>query len=96
MTRPEDARRIGLIADTHSQTEGWIDLPDSVLRAFEGLDLILHLGDAGDWRVLDRLQGIAPVIGALGGHNGVARTRASAARRGRCNWDPNVSGWCMT
>ena len=63
-------KRIGLIADNHSRTTDGADLPDAVLRAFEGVDLILHLGDAGSWGTLDRLGSVAPVIAVLGGHNG--------------------------
>jgi len=63
-------KRIGLIADNHSRTDDGSDLPDGVLRAFDGADLILHLGDAGSWGTFDRLATIAPVLAVLGGHNG--------------------------
>ena len=63
-------KRIGLIADNHSRTTDGADLPDEVLRVFAGVDLILHLGDAGSWGTLDRLGSVAPVIAVLGGHNG--------------------------
>ena len=64
-------KRIGLIADNHSRTDDGSDLPDGVLRAFEGADLILHLGDAGsNWGTLDRLATVAPVLAVLGGQNG--------------------------
>jgi putative phosphoesterase len=64
-------KRIGLIADNHSRTDDGSDVPDGVLRAFDGADLILHLGDAGSWGTLDRLATIAPVVAVLGGHNGM-------------------------
>jgi putative phosphoesterase len=64
------ATRIGLIADNHSRTVDGADVPDAVLRAFDGADLILHLGDAGTWGTLDRLATVAPVLAVLGGHNG--------------------------
>jgi putative phosphoesterase len=63
-------KRIGLIADNHSRTVDGADVPEAVLRAFDGADLILHLGDAGTWGTLDRLSTVAPVIAVLGGHNG--------------------------
>src|SRR4029077_19464926 len=63
-------KRIGLIADNHSRTVDGADLPDAVLRAFDGADLILHLGDAGTWGTLDRLATVAPVLAVLRGHNG--------------------------
>ena len=63
-------KRIGLIADNHSRTVDGSDVPDAALRAFAGVDLILHLGDAGTWGTLDRLATVAPVRAVLGGHNG--------------------------
>ena len=63
-------KRIGVIADSHSHAADGADLPDAVLKAFEGVDLIVHCGDAGAWGGLDRLATVAPVIGVLGGHNG--------------------------
>ena len=63
-------KRIGLIADNHSRADDGSDLPDGVLRAFEGADVILHLGDAGSWGTFDRLATVAPVMAVLGGHNG--------------------------
>ncbi|HYK99459.1 MAG TPA: YfcE family phosphodiesterase [Candidatus Acidoferrales bacterium] len=62
--------RIGLIADNHSRTPDGADLPQQVLDAFAGVDLIVHCGDAGSWGTLDRLATVAPVIGVRGGHNG--------------------------
>ena len=62
--------KIGLIADNHSGKADGSDLPQQVLEAFAGCDLIVHCGDAGSWGTLDRLQSVAPVVGVLGGHNG--------------------------
>ncbi len=61
------ARRVGLLADDHSAHEDARDLPVEVLRAFDGVDLIIHLGHMGDFDiagrgVLDRLGEIAPVL----------------------------------
>jgi predicted phosphodiesterase len=61
------ARRIGLIGDDHNDQDSGSDLPDQVFTAFEGVDLILHLGHMGGLGilgrgVLDRLAGVAPVL----------------------------------
>ena len=63
-------KRIGVIADNHSKSADGSDLPQQVLDAFAGVDLIVHCGDAGTWGTLDRLQAVAPVIAVQGGHNG--------------------------
>jgi putative phosphoesterase len=62
--------KIGVIADNHSRTPDGSDVPQQVLDAFAGCDLIVHCGDAGSWGTLDRLETVAPVVGVLGGHNG--------------------------
>ena len=67
-----DASLIGLIADSHSREKGAADLPQRVLDAFDGVDLILHLGDMGIVASLDRLAEIAPVL-ALRGARAVGR-----------------------
>ena len=57
--------RIGLISDTHlpsSIREPWPE----VAEAFRDVDLILHAGDIVAPRILDWLEGIAPVLAALG------------------------------
>jgi uncharacterized protein len=53
--------RIGFLADTHSNKADGRDLPDQVLEAFAGVDLIVHLGDIGRKAILDRLSEVAPV-----------------------------------
>ena len=57
--------RIGLISDTHIP-EAVRQLPPEVLKAFEGVDLILHAGDIYSLDVLDELENVAPVLAALG------------------------------
>ncbi len=57
--------RIGLISDTHSAGSGR-DLPDEVLQAFSGVDLILHCGDLECLGVLDYLETVAPVLAVRG------------------------------
>ena len=63
-----DAGRIGLLSDSHSRSRDGSDLPDSVLRAFDGVDLIFHLGDMGQVASLDRLAEVAPVVATKGMH----------------------------
>ena len=60
--------RIGIIADTHMPP--WDkQIMSDVERVFEGVDLILHAGDMVTISVLDWLEGIAPVVGALGNND---------------------------
>ena len=56
------ARRVGVLADTHCASADGSDLPDSVLEALSGCDLILHCGDISSRGVLDRLSTLAPVL----------------------------------
>jgi uncharacterized protein len=51
---------VGVIADTHGL------LRPEVLRAFEGVDLIVHAGDVGNRAVLDGLSNIARVEAVYG------------------------------
>ncbi|MBM4245289.1 MAG: metallophosphoesterase family protein [Deltaproteobacteria bacterium] len=60
---PPHARAIGILADTHCMGPRAEDLADGILRAFDGVDLILHCGDLGGLPVLDRLATVAPVLG---------------------------------
>jgi putative phosphoesterase len=62
------ARRIGLVADTHSAKSDGSDLPQAVLEALRDAELIVHLGDMGATGSLDRFATIAPVIATRGGH----------------------------
>lgn len=57
--------RLGLLSDTHIP-EAVPELPDSVTKAFKGVDLILHGGDIFSPAVLDSLQKLAPVLCARG------------------------------
>jgi predicted phosphodiesterase len=61
------ARRIGLLGDDHNDEADGSDLPAEVLTAFDGVDLIVHLGHMGVRErlargVLDRLATVAPVL----------------------------------
>ncbi len=51
---------VGVISDTHGR------LPQSVLKAFKGADLIIHAGDIGKAEILVSLEKIAPTIGVRG------------------------------
>ena len=63
-------KRVGFLADTHSNKPDGSDLPDQVLAAFKGVDLIVHLGDIGRKGILDRLAAVAPVLVPVGGDKG--------------------------
>jgi hypothetical protein len=60
------ATKIGVIADAHCHAEGGSDLPDAVLAAFAGCDLIVPVGDMGESPALDRLESVAPVMVTIG------------------------------
>lgn len=62
-----DNSRIGVLADTHIPNRGRF-LPEEMLKAFEGVDLILHAGDILTPEVLTILVSIAPTV-AVAGNN---------------------------
>ena len=51
---------VGVISDTHS----YMDV--RAFRLLQGVDHILHAGDIGDARIIEQLQGIAPVTAVRG------------------------------
>jgi putative phosphoesterase len=53
-------RLVGLISDTHSLMRA------EALAALDGVELILHAGDVGEYRVLKELERIAPVQAVYG------------------------------
>ena len=55
-----DALTIGVISDTHGL------LRPEALAALAGVDHILHAGDVGDARILDKLRAIAPLTAIRG------------------------------
>jgi len=57
--------RIGLLADTHIP-DVQEAIPAELIKAFQGVDLILHAGDIYSPSVLDDLEGVAPVLAARG------------------------------
>jgi len=60
--------RIGLLTDTHLSSDRSL-LWDSVSKAFQGVDLILHGGDIVWPAVLDWLEEIAPTLAARGNND---------------------------
>ncbi|HSW16974.1 MAG TPA: metallophosphoesterase family protein [Ramlibacter sp.] len=58
-----DARRIGLISDTHGL------MRPEALAALQGCDLILHAGDLVTADALDALGQIAPVVAVRGNND---------------------------
>lgn len=59
---------LGLVSDTHAP-ERLRELPRSLFEALEGVNLVLHAGDVGAFRVLDELSALAPVV-AFSGNDG--------------------------
>ena len=60
--------RIGVLADTHVGEFLGV-LPQVVLDALDGSDLILHAGDLSDGSVIRDLERIAPVVAVRGDHD---------------------------
>jgi uncharacterized protein len=80
MTAPgKGVRTIGFLADTHSRKADGSDLPDSVLRAFKAVDLIVHLGDIGHKGIVGRLGSVAPVLVPVGANKGYKADGGKAA-----------------
>lgn len=69
-----DARRIGLISDTHGL------LRPEVFTAFRDVELILHAGDVGPDEILDELGAIAPVYAVRGNTDPFHNPRLPDAR----------------
>ena len=51
---------VGVLSDTHGR------IPSGVPRVFKNVDLIIHAGDIGDEKVLDKLSKISPVVAVRG------------------------------
>lgn len=61
MTAPAGSRvTVGVISDTHGL------LRDAAVEALRGVDHIVHGGDVGNPRILDRLGALAPVTAVRG------------------------------
>ncbi len=72
ITRRPDARRIGVIADTHVPDRA-ADLHRNVFNAFKDVDLILHAGDISSPKVLDALSNMAECLAVRGNNAGDRR-----------------------
>jgi putative phosphoesterase len=59
------ATKIGVISDTHSAGSGR-DLPETILDALRGVDMILHCGDLECLGVLDYLEEVSPLLAVRG------------------------------
>ena len=59
---------IGLISDTHITAKRG-KLPEEVIKAFDNVDLIIHVGDITQQKVIDELESVAPVTAVLGNND---------------------------
>jgi hypothetical protein len=71
--------RVGVVSDTHVPDKARF-LPAALLRAFEGVDLIVHAGDLIVPEVIDALARVAPVH-AVAGNNDPRELVESLGRR---------------
>jgi putative phosphoesterase len=62
-------KTIGLISDTHVPSKAKA-IPQSVFKAFENVDFIIHAGDLVEIAVLDELEQLAPVLAVCGNMDG--------------------------
>jgi hypothetical protein len=69
---------IGCISDTHIH-DG--PVPDTILSALEGVDMILHAGDIVELNVIDALSEIADTIAVRGNMDSVETARALPEKR---------------
>lgn len=56
---------IGVVSDTHIPDES-NGLPPQLVRDFQSVDVIFHLGDFNDLTTFHELEKIAPVVGVYG------------------------------
>jgi putative phosphoesterase len=64
LARMSTRRSVGLVSDTH----GFV--PEALLKAFAGVECIVHAGDIGRIEVLDALEAVAPVHAVHGNIDG--------------------------
>ena len=87
--------RIGVLADTHMPRRAK-ELPQQMLHAFAGVDLILHAGDLVVADVLDTLRAIAPVEAVAGNNDpeslGLPLTRSLTVAGYRIGLAPGHEG----
>lgn len=60
----EKELKLGVISDTHARS--FSELPQNLLKALTGVDLIVHAGDIVAMDVIRGLESIAPVSGVYG------------------------------
>lgn len=77
--RPDQLVRVGVLSDTHVPDKA-SRIPGRVLRAFEGVDVILHGGDLITLGVLRILRKLAPVE-AVWGNNDPQQVREALSQR---------------
>ena len=58
--------KIGVISDTHIYN--FEDLPDKIIQAFKGIELILHAGDLVNLTILEGLRKMVPRVYAVWGN----------------------------
>ena len=63
MSAEPDVVKLGILADTHIPDRAK-ELPAGILTKFKeaGVSQILHAGDASSWKVVHKLEAIAPVV----------------------------------
>ncbi len=59
--------RIGVISDTHIP-ERAKEIPEKILRDFKNVDMVIHVGDLVDLKVLDQLKAVCPNVRAVYGN----------------------------
>jgi putative phosphoesterase len=59
--------KIGVISDTHIPDRSKV-IPDEILQAFKGADMLIHAGDLVDLNVLRQLKSICPNVKAVYGN----------------------------
>ncbi|MDD4979959.1 MAG: metallophosphoesterase family protein [Candidatus Omnitrophica bacterium] len=59
--------KIGVIADTHIPDRAK-DIPEAILHAFRGVDMVIHAGDLVDLSVLDQLRTVCKNVKAVWGN----------------------------
>ena len=59
--------KIGVIADTHIPDRAK-EIPQQVLEAFKGVDMVIHAGDLVDLKVLDQLKTVCSNVKAVYGN----------------------------
>ncbi|MBU1107557.1 MAG: metallophosphatase family protein [Candidatus Riflebacteria bacterium] len=58
--------KIGIISDTHITNPNACDVPDWIINAFAGVNMIIHAGDVERPEYLHALKAIAPVYAVRG------------------------------